>query len=143
MELNADLIDRINEILKQDTSQLNSDNCNEALDKLYNKYKSLEESFIINLPKEFNDKSTFSKAIKELKKLKEKLDALRKDGRRYEDSIEKWKGNKSDTCLDEKSQIEEKVFEKICLERQLSYMECLTKLENDRLKRVVLSGCVK
>ena len=48
MNLNSDTIDKINEVLQQDTSKLNIDNCDEALNKLYNKYKSLEETFIIN-----------------------------------------------------------------------------------------------
>ena len=132
MNLNADLIDRINDILKQDTSQLNVDNCNEALNKLYNKYKSLEESFIINLPSEFNDKNKFSKSIKDLRNIKEKLDVLRKDETLFKNSIDSWKSNKSSSLQEEKEKIEQKVLNKISLERQLSYMKCLAKLENDR-----------
>lgn len=129
MNLNSDTIDKVNELLQQDTSQLNIDNCDEALNKLYNKFKCLEETFIINLPNEYNDKREFSTSIKELKKLKEKLIFLRKEESSFKSLISKWKLGKNPEKYE---QISEKILKNISFQRQVSYFECLKEIEHRR-----------
>jgi uncharacterized coiled-coil protein SlyX len=129
MNLNSDTIDKVNELLQQDTSQLNIDNCDEALNKLYNKFKCLEETFIINLPNEYNDKREFSTSIKELKKLKEKLIFLRKEESSFKSLISKWKLGKNPEKYE---QISEKILKNISIQRQVSYFECLKEIEHRR-----------
>jgi hypothetical protein len=129
MNFNSDTIEKINDILQLDTTQLNTINCDEALNKLYNKYKSLEETFIINLPKEYNDKREFSTSIKELRNLRERLTFLRKEELSFKNLVKKWKVQGNSEKLNE---ITGKVFKKIYLERQVSYYSGLKELENKR-----------
>lgn len=129
MNFNSDTIEKINDILQLDTTQLNTINCDEALNKLYNKYKSLEETFIINLPNEYNDKREFSTSIKELRNLRERLTFLRKDELSFKNLVSKWKVQGNSEKLNE---ITGKVFKKIYLERQVSYYSSLKELEEKR-----------
>ena len=139
MELNKEIIDKVNDLIGIDRSLLSKENTSELVFKLKNKINSLKDNFIVNLPHQYNEEGEFIKLCSKINNLKERLNMLKQEDEKIMKLVNSYKivddeGDQNPENSSYKDEIKALILKSICIQRYYCYIKCLIRLDEFSLK---------
>lgn len=135
MELNAELVDQLNDLIGADRAKISADSSNELIQKLTFKMNAIKDNFVVNLPHQYNDQNEFLSLCEKVKWSREQVIKLKQEEEKIRQLIESYRATCHVEAEDDESnyrpekELRALVLKSICIQRYSSYVKSLSVVE--------------